>query len=81
MKKLNILISNDDGIAGAGLNPLVNEMSKLGKVYVIVPEHEMSGTSQSITLNEYKRIKKWLPGLNKTNLFFKNIIYVREQKL
>jgi 5'-nucleotidase len=57
MKKLNILISNDDGIAGAGLNPLVNEMSKLGKVYVIVPEHEMSGTSQAITLIEFKRIK------------------------
>ncbi|MDD3323158.1 MAG: 5'/3'-nucleotidase SurE [Paludibacter sp.] len=59
MKKINILISNDDGISGAGLKPLVNEMSKIGKVYVIVPEQEMSGTSQSITLNEYKQIKKY----------------------
>lgn len=59
MKKINILISNDDGISGPGLKPLIKEMSKLGKVYVIVPEHEMSGTSQSITLNEYKQIKKY----------------------
>ncbi|MFA7073982.1 MAG: 5'/3'-nucleotidase SurE [Endomicrobiaceae bacterium] len=59
MKKMNILISNDDGISGAGLKPLIDEMSKLGKVYVIVPEHEMSGTSQSITLNKYKQIKKY----------------------
>lgn len=58
MKKINILISNDDGISGAGLEPLVKEMSKLGKVYVIVPEQEMSGSSQSITLNKYKEIKK-----------------------
>jgi 5'-nucleotidase len=32
---------------------------KIREVYVIVPEHEMSGTSQAITLNEYKRIKKY----------------------
>lgn len=54
---MNILISNDDGIKGKGLKPLIKEISKLGKVYVIVPEHEMSGMSQSITLDNYRQIK------------------------
>ncbi|GAB1401135.1 5'/3'-nucleotidase SurE [Elusimicrobiota bacterium] len=56
---MNILISNDDGIKGKGLRPLIKEISKLGKVYVIVPEHEMSGMSQSITLDDYRQIKDY----------------------
>ncbi|MDD3065086.1 MAG: 5'/3'-nucleotidase SurE [Endomicrobiaceae bacterium] len=56
---MNILISNDDGIKGKGLKPLIKEMSKLGNVYVIVPEHEMSGMSQSITLDDYRQIKDY----------------------
>jgi 5'-nucleotidase len=39
-----ILISNDDGIKSPGLNPLIKELSKIGKTYVIVPKSQMSGT-------------------------------------
>ncbi|OGS20238.1 MAG: 5'/3'-nucleotidase SurE [Elusimicrobia bacterium RIFOXYA2_FULL_40_6] len=45
-----ILISNDDGIFGIGLNPLIQEISKLGKVFVVVPEKEQSAVSHSMTL-------------------------------
>lgn len=38
-----ILISNDDGMKGPGLLPLVKELSKIAKVYVIVPKYQMSG--------------------------------------
>ncbi|MBU0952521.1 MAG: 5'/3'-nucleotidase SurE [Elusimicrobia bacterium] len=45
-----ILVSNDDGIFGIGLSPLVKEISKLGKVFVVVPEKEQSAVSHSMTL-------------------------------
>lgn len=58
MKKYNILISNDDGIKGPGLNPLIKELSSFANIYVVVPKHEMSGTSQSIHLKKYLKLEK-----------------------
>ena len=58
MKKYNILISNDDGINGPGLKPLIKELSTYANIYVIVPKHEMSGTSQSIHLKRYLKLEK-----------------------
>lgn len=58
MIKPNILISNDDGIKGPGLNPLIKELSKFANIYVVVPKHEMSGTSQSIHLKKYLKLEK-----------------------
>ena len=58
MKKYNILVSNDDGIKGPGLKPLINELSKFANVFVVVPKHEMSGTSQSIHLKKYLKLEK-----------------------
>ncbi len=58
MKKFNILISNDDGINGPGLKPLTKSLSTFANIYVVVPQKQMSGTSQSIHLNEYVQIKK-----------------------
>lgn len=54
----NILVSNDDGVKGPGLRPLVKELSKIGKVYVIVPKSQMSGTGHAITLAKFKRAEK-----------------------
>ena len=54
----NILISNDDGIKGPGLNPLIKELSKFANIYVVVPKQEMSGTSQSIHLKKYIKLEK-----------------------
>ena len=53
-----ILISNDDGVKGPGLRPLMKELSKIGKVYVIVPKNQMSGTGHSITLTKYNKIEE-----------------------
>ena len=58
MKKYNILISNDDGINGPGLKALIKELSILANIYVVVPKHEMSGTSQSIHLRKYLKLEK-----------------------
>jgi len=53
-----ILITNDDGIYGPGLQPLIDEMKKIGRVIVVVPDQERSGTSHSITLHKPLRIQK-----------------------
>lgn len=58
MKKYNILISNDDGINGPGLKPLIKELSSFANIYIVVPKHEMSGTSQSIHLKKYLKLEK-----------------------
>ncbi len=47
---MKIIITNDDGIFGLGLLPLVKELSSLGKILVIVPEREMSASSHSLSL-------------------------------
>ncbi len=47
-----ILVTNDDGIHGAGLMPLVRELRKIGDVFAIVPDQERSGMSHSITLHK-----------------------------
>ncbi|MDR3253483.1 MAG: hypothetical protein LBT07_00775, partial [Endomicrobium sp.] len=54
----SILISNDDGLKGAGLRPLIKELAKIGKLYVIVPKNQMSGTGHSITLEKFKKVEK-----------------------
>jgi 5'/3'-nucleotidase SurE len=38
-----ILISNDDGMKGLGLRPLIKELSKTAKGYIIVPKYQKSG--------------------------------------
>ncbi|PKN00938.1 MAG: 5'/3'-nucleotidase SurE [Elusimicrobia bacterium HGW-Elusimicrobia-1] len=58
MKKRTILVTNDDGIHGAGLRPLVSELKKIGRVIAIVPDQERSGMSHSITLHKPLWIRK-----------------------
>ncbi|MHB9154532.1 MAG: 5'/3'-nucleotidase SurE, partial [Endomicrobiales bacterium] len=50
--------TNDDGIYGPGLQPLVSELKKVGKVVVVVPDQERSGTSHSITLHKPLRVQQ-----------------------
>jgi 5'-nucleotidase len=57
MKK-NILITNDDGIYGPGLKPLIKELKKLGNVVVVVPDHDRSAVSHSITLNRPLNVRE-----------------------
>ena len=50
--KMNILLSNDDGINAPGLKLLHRMLVDLGhRVQVVAPSSEQSGTSHSITLN------------------------------
>ena len=49
MKKLNILLTNDDGIFAPGLRALRKELRRLGNVTVIAPALEQSGVGHSIT--------------------------------
>ncbi|MDR2426217.1 MAG: 5'/3'-nucleotidase SurE [Endomicrobium sp.] len=53
-----ILISNDDGVKAPGLQPLMKELSKIGKIYVVVPKNQMSGSGHSITLAKFKKAEK-----------------------
>ncbi|HEX4632274.1 MAG TPA: 5'/3'-nucleotidase SurE [Gemmatimonadales bacterium] len=48
---MNILISNDDGVLAQGLGLLAEACNTLGKVTVVAPDREQSGTSHSLTLH------------------------------
>ena len=49
---MHILISNDDGYMAPGINALANEMRRFGRVSIIAPEHNHSGSSNALTLNK-----------------------------
>lgn len=53
-----ILISNDDGIAAAGLLALEQAVADLGEVWVCAPETEQSATSHSLSLHHPLRIRQ-----------------------
>lgn len=48
---MHILITNDDGLQAEGLTILTQWAQKLGKVTVIAPVHQQSGTSHSINFH------------------------------
>ncbi len=50
--KLNILLTNDDGVSAEGLTCLQEEMLKLGRVTVVAPHQEKSASSHSISMNQ-----------------------------
>jgi len=45
-----ILISNDDGIDSVGIKVLEEALSPLGRIVVVAPDNEQSGSSHSLTL-------------------------------
>ena len=49
---MHILVSNDDGYTAAGIKALAQEMRRFGRVTVVAPEHNHSGSSNSLTLNK-----------------------------
>jgi 5'-nucleotidase len=53
-----ILVSNDDGIASAGLSALVKAVEPLGEVWVVAPEHEQSATSHALSLHRPLRVRR-----------------------
>lgn len=59
---MNILISNDDGVLAQGLGLLAEACSTLGKVTVVAPDREQSGTSHSLTLHRPLRATRRADG-------------------
>ena len=57
MSRPRILVSNDDGIYGEGLKPLLAALRPLGEVVAIVPDNERSAASHSITLHKPFRVQ------------------------
>ena len=58
-RKLNILISNDDGIDAPGIYALVQEMKKIGNVTVAAPDKQQSAVGHAITMNYPLRVKEF----------------------
>jgi 5'-nucleotidase len=52
VKKLNVLLTNDDGYQAAGLRALADELREFGEVMVVAPSWERSGAAQSLTLRQ-----------------------------
>jgi len=50
MRRMRILIANDDGYLAPGLQALVKACEGLGQIEVIAPEQNASGTSNALTL-------------------------------
>jgi 5'-nucleotidase len=54
-----LLLTNDDGIAAAGLTALSRSLEPLGELWVVAPESERSGASHSLTLRRPLAVR-WL---------------------
>ncbi|MBN1398586.1 MAG: 5'/3'-nucleotidase SurE [Bacteroidetes bacterium] len=57
--KLEILVSNDDGIDASGIYSLVQEMKKIGNVTVVAPDKQQSAVGHAITMNYPLRVKEF----------------------
>lgn len=49
--KINILVSNDDGVTAPGIEILVKEIKKKHQVTVVAPDKNRSGSSNALTLD------------------------------
>ena len=52
MKRLKILIANDDGIRSEGIAHLARAAAQFGSVWVAAPERQCSGMSVRLTISE-----------------------------
>jgi len=53
---IQILTTNDDGIRAPGLAVLVRAMERVGRVFVVAPEHERSAVGHAITMTDPLRV-------------------------
>lgn len=54
---MRILVSNDDGVLAPGIHQLAQEVKKIGEVFVVAPDRNRSGASNSLTLTRPLRVK------------------------
>jgi 5'-nucleotidase len=57
-KTTNILLTNDDGIMATGLTRLRQAMEPLGRVFVVAPERQQSGSGHALTLDRPLRMNR-----------------------
>lgn len=57
-KKLQIFVTNDDGVYAKGLAALIEMVQPYGDVYVVAPTRVNSGMSQAVTIGMPVRLKK-----------------------
>lgn len=60
---MKTLVTNDDGINAPGLWVVVKELQRVGRVAVVAPQQERSGSGTSISLRQSIRVKKVEPQL------------------
>jgi 5'-nucleotidase len=58
-----IMISNDDGYNAEGIKALATALRRLGRVIIVAPQWEQSGTSHSLTLYRPLRTKEIAPDI------------------
>lgn len=58
MNRMNILITNDDGIYSEGIRSLYESLKTIGKVTIVAPDAERSAVGHAITLSDPLRVKK-----------------------
>jgi 5'-nucleotidase len=63
MNAMLILVSNDDGYHAEGIKTLASALKRLGRVVIVAPQWEQSGTSHSLTLYRPLRSKKIAPDI------------------
>jgi 5'-nucleotidase len=64
---MRILVANDDGYLAPGLAALVDGMRGLGECFVIAPESNHSGASNSLTLNRPLTVREAANGFYYVN--------------
>ncbi|MBB5225338.1 5'/3'-nucleotidase SurE [Treponema ruminis] len=62
-KLKKVLVTNDDGINGRGLQVLVESLKKVAEVYVLAPDSNRSAVSSKITMGKGLSIQKFGEGL------------------
>lgn len=55
---MRILLSNDDGVHSPGLRALYDGLGELGELFVVAPDRDHSGASNSLTLNRPLTVEK-----------------------
>ena len=68
MKK--ILLTNDDGVNAEGIIAVAKQLINKYEVYIVSPDSQRSGASQSITLRNTIRMKRvYIDGLEKASIY------------
>jgi 5'-nucleotidase len=55
---MRILVSNDDGVLAPGIQVLAHTLSDIAEIYVMAPDRNRSGASNSLTLSNPLRVRQ-----------------------